>query len=1418
MPSAKVGVVAVRKETINSSSGSAAPRRFSSSSQRTFHCWQHPEDAPTWTVAYGKEFWRQRQTQNLRLQPSTKATEAAIKLPSSVNLGDVIERVSHALAADADEGYPHVRAKTYAASFDEHGLRFSPYRSATTSGEKAPFARGFPEPDSSTEAVFRTVSIHRENQSFYSPGASTLDWSVLGNTAQALLEPGLDLVEHFEARSEGVAVTWVVSKPLAGTGPLLVEAELKGLDYCGQTESGHHFADATGTARLRVGNVKVVDAAGASWDAAMEVNENQLRFTVPEAILAQATYPLAIDPVIGTEFGIDAPVFVPAAGNQSTPAVASNGSDYLVVWQNVPTRTFILQGSRVNSVGTPLDPAGITISSTATVSQEASLGVAANGSDYLVVWQDSRNISTNSQDIYGARVSSTGLLLDTNGIAISRAMNTQSYPAVAASGNGYLVVWQDARNGFSNTDVYGARVTASGVLVETNGIVISNAPNNQNAPAVAANGGDFLVVWEDWRNFASRSDIYGARVNNSGLVLESNGIAISQSPVFQSVPAVAANGTDYLVVWQDYRNLNNYDIHGARVTASGDVVETNGIAISRAASAQLAPAVAASGTDYLVVWQDLRNGVPDVYGTRITNAGIVVETNGTAISRAINTQSAPAVAANGSGYLVVWQDARNGEANTEIFGARLTPSGALIETNGLVISSIVNNEAVPAVAFNGTNYLVVWTDSRNWTNKLFNLDIYGARVSNAGTVFDPNGIAICRATADQAAPAVATDGSNFLVVWQDLRNQSTTATDVYGARVTGTGALMETNGIAISRAANNQTSPSVAASRSGFLVVWQDMRNASIGSDIYGARLTTAGAVLDSGGIPINRAKDDQRFPAAAFNGNNFLVVWEDWRNSKPATTNGADIYGTLITMAGTTVDTNGFAISRTEKNQLFPAIAANGLPSNMNGYLVVWQDARNTSTSGYDIYGARVSLAGDILDTNGIAISTATNDQTFPSVASDGNDYLVAWQDATYSGTTRAVTNLNIYGTRVTSGGIVLDKSGLAINTNAFNQQLPVIAFGGGEQFLVVNQGTRFGTNRTVGNFVFLNVPPVAQSQSLSVNEDTPLTITLTASDADGDPLTYSVVTPPTHGTLTGTPPNLIYLGFTNYNGTDSFTFKANDGKVDSGIATIHITVLPVNDPPVAVARAFPLISLSPDDTNDFVISRNNTNAVVYFDGSLSTDVENDPLQFFWFEDGATTSFATSVVASNILSVGSHTIMLVVSDGMDAGTNRIVVNVIAASEAVQKLIDLVNGSRLPHQDTHPLIVTLNAASNSFDRGNGTAGINQLEAFQNKVRAQISPDDPALADLLIQAAQNIIDAFGESSEQPGIVRLGRQSLGGFHLQIAGNRGRVHLLQASTNLVDWETVGVARDTGNGKYEFEDPEASRFVSRFYRVVSP
>jgi len=129
-----------------------------------------------------------------------------------------------------------------------------------------------------------------------------------------------------------------------------------------------------------------------------------------------------------------------------------------------------------------------------------------------------------------------------------------------------------------------------------------------------------------------------------------------------------------------------------------------------------------------------------------------------------------------------------------------------------------------------------------------------------------------------------------------------------------------------------------------------------------------------------------------------------------------------------------------------------------------------------------------------------------------------------------------------------------------------PDASFAGKDSFtFTLNDGDLDSSPATVTLNMTPNHLPMADLQSLTTAEDTTAAINLTGSDPDGDTVVYSVVTTPSHGSLSGTAPNLTYTPNKNFSGPDSFTFKVNDGTADSALTTLAITVTPVNDPPVA-------------------------------------------------------------------------------------------------------------------------------------------------------------------------------------------------------------------------------------------------------------
>jgi len=179
-------------------------------------------------------------------------------------------------------------------------------------------------------------------------------------------------------------------------------------------------------------------------------------------------------------------------------------------------------------------------------------------------------------------------------------------------------------------------------------------------------------------------------------------------------------------------------------------------------------------------------------------------------------------------------------------------------------------------------------------------------------------------------------------------------------------------------------------------------------------------------------------------------------------------------------------------------------------------------------------------------------------------------------------------------------------------------------------------------------NNPPVAKDDSVTTEEDTPVSITLDGSDPDEDALSYTVVESPSHGNLSGTAPDVKYTPNPNFNGSDSFTFKLSDETADSDAATVSITVTAVNDPPSA--------------NDDSARTKEDTPIAAIDVLANDTDVDDDSLRMSAVTQGKNGS--VTINADNTLSYspkanfcGTDSFTYTVSDGK-GGTDTATVNV----------------------------------------------------------------------------------------------------------------------------------------------------------------
>ncbi|MCX7732361.1 MAG: hypothetical protein N2248_04275 [candidate division WOR-3 bacterium] len=737
------------------------------------------------------------------------------------------------------------------------------------------------------------------------------------------------------------------------------------------------------------------------------------------------------------EFPFDTTLVLgPRPGEEDFADVASDGNNFFVVWMDYDQGE--ISGVRIRSDGVIIDTMPIQISYGSWGGEYPA--VTFDGTNYLVIWVDWRN---GDADIYGARVTPAGEVLDPDGIPISTAPEIQSIPSVIFDGTNYLVAWNDLRNGNWESDIYAARVTTDGQVLDPDGIPVNIQPYDQIIyRGLAFDGTNYLFVFCDDRDGDYYYDVYGARMSPSGVVLDSLGFVISAEDNDQALPRVSFDGTNYFVVWFDDREaLEDYRVYGARVTPGGTVLDPQGIRMSDNLSSYPAPAF--DGTNYFVVWLDYRSGwQADIYGTRVSTGGVVLDSAGIPVSAEPEyDQVLPAVVFGGGRYLAVWSDYRNEQA-PDIYGARVTTSGQVLEPDGILVSwgIISPTQYAPVAAFDGNNYLVVWQDYRNG----YDGDIYGARVTPQGQVLDPDGIPIATGWSYQYTPAVAFDGTNYFVTWVDVRNGYQ---DIYGARVTPSGEVLDPDGIPVVVDEYDKNYPQPGFNGENYLVVYELHDWVEDKHDIYGVRVTPDGNVL--GTLTIAGFTGWQTYPAVSSGSDTLLVVWQDVRDS----IGYADIYAARVTPSGEVLDPDGIPVCTAEDYQLFPdVVSGNG------GYFVAWTDSRG---GGYDVYAARVSTDGEVLDPEGIAISTADYEQYSLRVEWQSPFWLVAWEDY------RNQEDQDIYGARVNTNGQVLDPQGIELINQPYDRYLSGITTGS-DQVLITFDGylPDYFTDKALGAF----------------------------------------------------------------------------------------------------------------------------------------------------------------------------------------------------------------------------------------------------------------------------------------------------------------------------------------------------------------
>jgi hypothetical protein len=354
-------------------------------------------------------------------------------------------------------------------------------------------------------------------------------------------------------------------------------------------------------------------------------------------------------------------------------------------------------------------------------------------------------------------------------------------------------------------------------------------------------------------------------------------------------PVVATDGTNFLVV---ARRANGTGTFGSYTTEwlatpvqiDGTVGASTSISTPTPTSALVAErtAVAFDGTTYLVVYERDNNFAatgnhPSLVAQRVTPAGAIV---GSASEVAPPGTRSPVLAFDGTNYLLVFIGANGGLE--QVKGVFISPLTGQTTGAEFPITAAPGYQFDPAVAFDGTNYLVAW-DQGVWAPQT--AGVYAARVSPAGNVIDTGGFAIYSDPVNgilQHQPAVGFDGSNFVVLWNRIQPDNLHA-NLYAMRVATSGQLIDgtatSGGFAVTTGPNNIVgNPTLTMLGGNVLAAWQGDCFAGSGIRICGARLTTPANInspISVLGVPGFQFKSGGMYPRLAATAGGALLVWQ---------------------------------------------------------------------------------------------------------------------------------------------------------------------------------------------------------------------------------------------------------------------------------------------------------------------------------------------------------------------------------------------------------------------------------------------------------------------------------------------------------------------------------------------------------------
>ncbi len=321
---------------------------------------------------------------------------------------------------------------------------------------------------------------------------------------------------------------------------------------------------------------------------------------------------------------------------QDTIAMTSDGvGGAILTWQDYRSNNGFpdIYAQRINSSGTILWTAnGVSVCNEASAQRGPKLINDGSGGAFIT-WADHR---AGNYDIYTQRISASGApMYTTNGVATCTTPTTdQLKPDICSDGaGGVIIVWTDFRS-TTDWDIWAQRQgPALNIIWPVNGLVMNNnVAYDQTDPKIVSDGlGGAIISWTDYVT-GTTADIYAQHVNTNGTLLwDVNGKIICTAAGDQIKSQLVSDGNSgAYIVWEDHRNIltgDSSDVYAQRISSSGTIYWTaNGFAICTFANKQMNPMIVSNGNlGAIVVWQDYRSGNNfDIYMNAFNTSGIII--------------------------------------------------------------------------------------------------------------------------------------------------------------------------------------------------------------------------------------------------------------------------------------------------------------------------------------------------------------------------------------------------------------------------------------------------------------------------------------------------------------------------------------------------------------------------------------------------------------------------------------------------------------------------------------------------------------------------------------------------------------------------------------------------------------------------